>query len=55
MKLKLEGEPIAEDCPNTIPEISVPEASSLNELLNEEPAATLFCVWQIWFLPGVSK
>ena len=37
VELKLEEEPIAEDCLITTPEISVPEKSSLNELLNEDP------------------
>ena len=37
VELKLEEEPIAEDCPTTNQEVSVPEESSLNELLNEEP------------------
>ena len=37
VELKLEEEPIAEDCLITTPEISVPEESSLNEQLNEDP------------------
>ena len=37
VELKLEEEPIAEDCLITTTEISVPEESSLNELLNEDP------------------
>ena len=37
VELKLEEEPIAEGCPTTTSEVSVPEESSLNELLNEEP------------------
>ena len=36
VELKLEEEPIAEDCPTTTSEISVPEESSLNKLFNEE-------------------
>ena len=31
VELKLEEEPIAEDCPTTTPKVSVPEKSSLNE------------------------
>ena len=69
MELKLEEEPITEDCSTTTPEVSVPEANLLNELLNEEPVvhnsvsselplqrSTRNIVKPpIWFLPGVSS
>ena len=40
MELKLEKEPITKDCLTATPEIRVPEESSLNELINEDPVVS---------------